>query len=199
MTLLYRVWSTSRWGWGQTLNTIETVRNPLKQINGRLISVNIESFPNYPNLSTIGVLWPLYVHQDQMLQNMWNILSAHWLLGFDSISSVIEMDLSVLSVIFAFSTMIFQPTYLRRNDLVKILTLNAFSLSGSLQNPSRVSSFPSSSSSSSSSSLFPFEDVSSVIMESSLECSDLPGLWMRQNINANECIFVPESSRHMFH
>ena len=61
------------------------------------------------------------------------------------------------------------------SDLLTQLTLNAFSLSGS---PllSNLSSEPSSSSSSSSSSLFPTDELSSPIIDSSLVISDLLGL-----------------------
>ena len=69
---------------------------------------------------------------------------------------------------------IFRIFFTKKNQDFK-LTLNAFSLSGS---PllSNLSSEPSSSSSSSSSSLFPTDELSSPIIDSSLVISDLLGL-----------------------
>ena len=61
-------------------------------------------------------------------------------------------------------------------NYLAVLTLKAFNLSGSPDEPSNFSSLASSSSSSSSSSLLPVEEASSAMIESSLDISDLPGL-----------------------
>ena len=64
-----------------------------------------------------------------------------------------------------------------KNKSFYLLTLKAFSRSGSLLSPSKFSSLTSSSSSSSSSSLFPVDEASSVMLTSSRGCSEARGLW----------------------
>ena len=90
----------------------------------------------------------------------------------------------------------------KQKFISNLLTLKAFSRSGSLLSPSKFSSLTSSSSSSSSSSLFPVEEASSVMLTSSRGCSEPLGLWNNEKceLRALACCWLhcyrPIMSRH---
>ena len=96
----------------------------------------------------------------------------------------------------------FAPSHDTQNKSLYLLTLKAFSRSGSLLSPSKFSSLTSSSSSSSSSSLFPVDEASSVMLTSSRGCSEPLGLWNNEKceLRALACCWLhcyrPIMSRH---